>query len=285
MTAIYKRELKEYFFTKTGYIFLLLFSFIMSVHFSLFNIISANTDYPLAVSNAIFMLMIIIPIITMKLFCAERENKTDRLIFTAPVRISAIVLGKFFAAFTLFAVALAITVIFPIILSFFGKLPISRIIGSYLGLIFMGACFISVGMLISSVSENQYAAALGTVASLFVLLTADSLAAMLQRLSGLDAVFCIICSVAAALLYYTISGSLKLSISIAAVFICAVAIGYIYKPNALEGLAYNIASLFSAASGYAVLSLGVFDISAVIYYLSVTSIFLFLTSASIEKRC
>lgn len=284
MTAIYKRELKEYFFTKTGYIFLLLFSFIMSVHFSLFNIISANTDYPLAVSNAIFMLMIIIPVITMKLFSAERENKTDRLIFTAPVRISAIVLGKFFAAFTLFAVALAITVIFPIILSFLGKLPISRIIGSYLGLIFMGACFISVGMLISSVSENQYAAALGTVAALFVLLKADSLAAMLQRQSGLDAVFCIICSVAAALLYYIISGSLKLSISIAAVFICAVAMGYIYSPNALEGMAYYIASLFSAASGYAVLSLGVFDISAVIYYLSVTSIFLFLTSASIEKR-
>jgi ABC-2 type transport system permease protein len=155
MLAIYKRELQGYFYSPIAYIFIGIFMAIAGIVFSISNVLSGSADFNNMLGNLTFLFMLVVPILTMRLLSEERKNKTDQLLLTSPASITAIVLGKYFAALSVFIITLVITIMYPVILFIYGNPSVTEIIGGYLGFLFLGSALIAIGVFISALSENQ----------------------------------------------------------------------------------------------------------------------------------
>ncbi len=172
MYAIFKKELRNYFLTPIAYVFMAPFIAFTAIYFVMM------LSYQTVAMNYIFtsintLCLFIVPILTMQLFAEERNKKTEQLLITAPVNVSSIVLGKFFAAFGVFLITLAVSLVFPVILFAISTPSLSETIAIYIGLILLWASFISVGVFISSLTESQVISAILTFAVLFVLYSVD----------------------------------------------------------------------------------------------------------------
>lgn len=167
MRSIYKREVKSYFETMTGYIYLAIFFGISGYSFVVNNLLGQTNDVKEYFNNMIAAMMFLLPILTMRLLAEEKKLKTDQLLFTIPLSMFQILMGKFLAALTVFIIGIASTGIFVATLGFYGNIEVFTVIGCYLGIILSGACFTALGMLISSMTENQTIAAILTYAILF----------------------------------------------------------------------------------------------------------------------
>lgn len=175
MLAIYRREMGAFFTSGVAYVFLAVFYLLSGIFF--FNgVISTGTTDTSAMFDSMFIIvMALIPILTMKLFSEEKKNKTDQGLLTAPIGLWEIVLGKFFAALTLFIIAESIIFVYSIILSFLGNVVWSTLLGNYFAMLFLGAAFIAVGIFISSLTENQMASAVVCLVVLFVIYLSEML--------------------------------------------------------------------------------------------------------------
>lgn len=159
MTAIFKREFSAYFKNPIGWVFLAIFWFFCG--WGLFILVSAGYNMISYVfSNMIIVLLIGIPVLTMRLMSEEIRMKTDQALLTAPVSLSGIVWGKFLAALALFGVGMAMTVVDFIILSSFASPQVSIFVGNLIGLALMGGAFIAIGLFISTMTQSQLAAAI-----------------------------------------------------------------------------------------------------------------------------
>lgn len=167
MKSIYKKELKAYFESMTGYIYLAIFMAITAYYFTVSNLLAESNDVKEYFSNMILALMFLLPVLTMRLFSEEKKLKTEQLLLTIPLKIREILLGKFFAAFTVFAAGILLTGVFVIILAVLGGTDWITVIGCYIGILLAGPCFIAIGVFLSSITENQMIAAIVTYAVLF----------------------------------------------------------------------------------------------------------------------
>lgn len=169
MWAVYKKELKTYFLSPIGYVAIGLFLIIYSVFFFLTTIFYGAVDLGnLYYLSARYGLLLIIPILTMRIFAEERKTGTEQLLLTSPRSITSIVLGKFFAAVTVIAITLIISLMYFAIVSCFAKANIVTVLVTMLGFLLLGMAAISFGMLASSITENQIIAAIITIAFLVV---------------------------------------------------------------------------------------------------------------------
>ena len=128
MRAIYKRELKSYFTSPVGFLFVGLFMYFCATNFIDGPILSQLADpfYTFRAANMLFVFLI--PILTMRTFSEERAKKTDQLLICSPVSITKIVLGKYLGALSVFGIALILSVVFPITLSFFGNIVPGKVV-------------------------------------------------------------------------------------------------------------------------------------------------------------
>lgn len=170
MFAIYKRELRAYFTTAVGYVFLSIIVALSAVAFSLTTILQASNDVTTYFTILLFILMVALPVLTMKLFSEERKMRTEQLLLTAPVSIGKIVAAKFFAAFTVFFGANLLCSLSYITLFMYSEPEGGIILGNILAITLVGAAFIAVGIFVSSLTENQLAAAIGTFGILLAML-------------------------------------------------------------------------------------------------------------------
>ena len=183
MLAIFKREMRGYFTGTIGYAFLVIFLAVAGVAFSLTTLYSMSADVTSYFTVMLLFSAIILPILTMKSFSEERKTKTEQLLLTSPVSIAGMVFGKFLAAFTLFAIGILLSLINFIPLCIYANIdgvndayassvgPVASIIlSNTLGLLLLGAAFIAVGMFVSSLTENQLAAAIITVSIIATML-------------------------------------------------------------------------------------------------------------------
>jgi len=173
MLAVFKRELRNYFLTPTGYVFLSIFLLLSGIFFTTGNLLSGNTRYIGFLGSILFIFLLIVPVLTMRLLSDEKRLKTDQLLLTCPVKISAIVVGKFLAATVFFSIGLAVTLLYALIIVIHGDLDVAETIGAYIGFILAGGAFISVGLFISGLTENQVVAAISTFAALLVIWLID----------------------------------------------------------------------------------------------------------------
>lgn len=174
MGAIYKREIQAYFTTGLGYVFCAVFMAITGFAFAMFTLQPAiggsDINLPLYYTIVIISLVVLLPVLTMKSFAEEKKMKTEQLLLTAPVSLSSLVCGKFFAALSVFGGCLGATCFYYVVISKFGTPNFGILYGYILGVFFLGSAFIAIGIFISSLTENQLTAAVGTMALLMVMI-------------------------------------------------------------------------------------------------------------------
>lgn len=167
MWAIYKKEIKTYFLSPIGYISIGIFMIIYSIFFYSTTIAWGYVDMGnLYYATARYGLLLMTPLITMRIFSEEKRNGTEQLLLTSPKSVTSIVLGKFFAAVTVILITLIFSIIYSVIISFFGTINIPTLIITMMGFLLVGMAAISIGMLASSLTENQMISAIITVAIL-----------------------------------------------------------------------------------------------------------------------
>ena len=177
MGAIYRREMGAFFTSSIAYVFLAVFSLITGFFFTMDNLAAGSTSLVSVFSTMFVISIFLIPILTMRLFSEEKKQRTDQGLLTAPVSLTGIVLGKYFAALTMFLIATAIVFIFGVILSLFGTVAWMTLLSNFLAIVLVGAAFIAVGLFISSLTENQIAAAVASMVVLLMFFLVDTLAA------------------------------------------------------------------------------------------------------------
>lgn len=174
MKAIFKRELNAYFKTPLGYIFIGLFFAFCALMFFTFNL-NANTSIMTNYfTNICYVFIVIVPLLTMKMFSEERKLKTDQLLLTAPVKVTDIVLGKFLSGLVVLGISVAATLVFLVVLGLYGNPPIIQSLVGYFGIILYGAMLIAIGMFVSTLTQNQVISAVVTMAIVGVLTLAGA---------------------------------------------------------------------------------------------------------------
>jgi ABC-2 type transport system permease protein len=174
MFAVYVKELRNYFTSMIGYIYLSAFLLICGYIFSTGNLMSRNGDIKTYFASIFSLVIFLVPILTMRLFSEERKMRTLQLLFTMPVSIGGIVLGKFLATLSVFCIGLGVTLIYPLIMSWFGSVEGLVVLGNYFGMILLVSACIAIGLFISALTENQIIAAVLSYSVLLALWLLDS---------------------------------------------------------------------------------------------------------------
>lgn len=164
MWAVFKKELKTYFLSPIGYIAIGIFMLMFSIFFYLTTISYGSVDMGnLYYATARYGLLLMVPLLTMRMFAEERKNGTEQLLLTSPRSVTSIVLGKFFAALAVILITLILSLVYAVIISFFGNVNIPTLIVTIIGFLLVAMAAISIGMLASSITENQIIAAIITI--------------------------------------------------------------------------------------------------------------------------
>lgn len=162
MFSIFKREFRAYFTSPLGYVFLAIFYAFSGLFFYIFSLSIGSTDISGVFLMMFIVLMIFVPLLTMRLLSEDKKQKTDQLILTAPVSLLSVVLGKFLAAYTIFVIGVAVMPVYGFVMSTFTTISWLPIWGNTVGLLLIGGIFVSVGLFVSSLTENQMIAAIGS---------------------------------------------------------------------------------------------------------------------------
>ncbi len=162
MLAIWKREFQNYFLTPIGYVFMAVFLLASGVFFMLYNVLSNSSSLSTMFSNMNYLFMLVMPVLTMKLLAEEKHTRTDQLLLTSPLSVTSIVCGKFLAAVSVFALSLIGTAFSVIVIVTYSKPYWGLIFSNYLGYFLIGCTYVAIGVLMSSLTENQVSAAVLT---------------------------------------------------------------------------------------------------------------------------
>ncbi len=284
MLAIFKKELKTYFTSMMGYIFIAFFTLITAIFYSLYCVLMGSGNFTVVLSSISLIFLLLVPIITMRLIAEETKQKTDQLLFTSPIKVTSIVLGKYFAAVTLLLIAVLVVALFPLMLTPFGEVIFAETFGAFIGFFLVGTCFIAVGLFISALTENQIIAAVGSFGALLAMYIMDTIVQGLPSSRIASVIFAII--LVGILAFFAYNNIKSTYIAIATLILgIAIIIGlYVLVPTIFDGLMINVFSWFSIMRRFDNFYMGVFDVSSIAYYISFAAIFVYLTIQAIEKR-
>ena len=284
MTAIIKKEMKTYFHNVSGYAFLFFFVILTSLFFMITNVLQLNGEYFHTLINSTMIFMVMIPMLTMRLFAEEYSQKTDQLLYTSPVPTYSIVFGKYISACLVLLIAMLITIIFPYQLSPFGVLPINRIVGTYIGFYLLGCSFISIGMIVSVLTHNQIVAAVGSFALIFIFYMAEVVISAIPSTGEAGVIFVIVLSLLLSYVLYSSTKNIKASIGAFAGLVIISIIVFISSPNLYDGLAVKSLKWVSLMNHFGGFSLGILEVTDMVYYITFSLLLNFFTISIIEKR-
>ncbi len=178
MFAVFKKELRTYFTGVMGYVFLVLYLALGGAIFAFTTLFSMSSSVTEFYTYMLLASGIILPLLTMKSFSEERKIKTEQLLLTAPVSIISLVAGKFLAAYSMFASCMILNSLYFLVLNIYAQLKFAVLFGNLLAILLVGMVFISIGLFVSSLTENQLAAAIGTIGIIIVFLLIGLLSAL-----------------------------------------------------------------------------------------------------------
>lgn len=283
MSAVLKHELRIYFHSLTAYIFGAFLLAFVGIGAMLYNLQAAvsNFEYVLSFSSLIFV--VIVPILTMRVIAEERKQKTDQLLYALPVSTTKVILGKYTALLVVYLIPLCIISLYPLIFSQYGEVYLLTSYGSLIAYFIMGAALIAIGVFISSLTENQgFAAGIGIAAILFNYFSVS----LAEYVSGTAFGMMIVIFIFAALLAWVVHRLTRndmLSYGVGLVIIAAAVAAFYIDATVFEGLLPEIMRTLSLFDRFETIVNGVFDMTAIIYFLSVIVFFLFLSVQSLEK--
>ena len=284
MTAVFRHELSSYFKSVSGYVFgafLLLFAGIYTTDINL-NAGLTNFEYVLDYMCIIFL--IIVPILTMRVVAEERRQRTDQLLYSLPLTMTEVVLGKYGALLVVFLAPMAVIGVYPLILSAFGNVYLPTAYSAWLGFFLLGATLLAIGMFISSLTESQAVAAGLCFLVMLVNYFITSLAGFISTTAFASfAAFTVVILALAGIVWFMTRSGLASGV-LALVLEAVLLFFYAGDTSAFEGFFPEVMENLSLFDQFYQFVNGVFDLRAVVYLLSVSGLFLFLTVQSLEKR-
>ena len=284
MKAVFRHELSSYFTGVTGYVFgafLLLFT---GIYTMVYNLQSASVHFEYVLGSMSFVFIIIVPIMTMRVLAEERRQKTDQLLYSLPLTMTQVVLGKFAAMAAVFAAPMAIICLYPLVLSAFGNVYLPSAYGAVAGFFFLGMALLAIGMYVSSVTESQPVAAGLCFVVMLVNYFLSDLTGFASSTAYSSLAALAVTALAACGIVYLMTKNVLVPLILAAVLEAGLIGAYLMDSTRFEGLFPRIISQLSLFDRFYTIVNGVFDVTAIVYYLSVTGVFLFLSVQSMEKR-
>lgn len=285
MRAIYIKEMKSYFHSLSAYLFLALFLAISGVYFSVICMSYGYTDYAANIYSSITIIfVIIVPILTMRLMAEERKQKTDQLLLTTPVRVTGIILGKYFAVLTLLFAAVVITFIQAAILSMYGDVNWMTVLTGGLGYFLVGASLLAIGLFISSITDSQMIAAGISFGVVLICMLLPNLSDIVPGRARYTYIVCGIVIVLLAWFFIEETKSWKAGALTAVAGAAVVGLAAWIKPGIFDNGLSKIIDWFSLMDRFNDFCSGILNASSVVYYLSFIAVFIFLSIQTIEKR-
>ena len=284
MSAVFRHELRSYFHSLTAYVFGAFLLAVIGIGAMFYNLEAAVSNFEFVLSFASIIFVVIVPILTMRTLAEERRQRTDQLLYSLPITTTQVVLGKYFALLVVYLIPLAVISLYPLLFSQFGEVYLPTSYGSLFAFFLMGAALLAVGMFLSSLTDNQgFAAGIG-VAAILLNYYSVSLAEYTSStaMGSLIALYVI-----ALLLGVVIRGLTRnenLAYGVTFVLIAALSVAYFVNSSAFEGLLPDIMTKLSLFRQFSSFVNGAFDLTAIVYYVSVMGFFLFLSVQSMEKR-
>ncbi len=284
MSAVFKHELRSYFHSLTAYVFGAFLLAFMGLGAMLYNIQAAYSNFEYVLSFGSLVMVVIVPILTMRVLAEERRQKTDQLLYSLPITTLEIILGKYLAMLVLFLIPMGIISLYPLIFSQFGDVYLPTSYGSILAFFIMGSALIALGMFISSLTDNQgLAAGIGIAIILFNYYSVSLSEQVSSTAIGAVIATLVLILVLGAIIRY-LTGNENLAFWCSIALIALVAVLFYLDSSAFEGLLPELMAKLSLFDRFTTIVNGVFDITAIVYYLSIIVFFLFLSVQSLEKR-
>lgn len=285
MLAIYKRELKSYFHSMTGCVFIAFLVMFTGIYFMAYNLNAGYPYFSYTLSGSLIVFLVGIPLLTMRSFSEERKTKTDQLLLTAPVSLTKVVLGKYFAMVTVLAVPNVIFCPFPLLIKLQGTAYLLVDYSSIAVFFLLGCVYLAIGMFMSSLTESQIIAFISTFGILLLLYLWDGILSFLpgSALSGMIGILLILTLIVVYI--YHMTKNWMLAAGIEAVGIAAALIVYFVKSSLYENLLTKLLGRLALADVFMnISSSNIVDVSGLLLYVSILIIFVFLTIQTIQKR-
>ncbi len=284
MLAIYKKELRAYFTSIIGYVFIAFFLMIIGIFFYLQNLFSRQPSFEYTLAGITFIFILLIPLITMRLMAEENRQKTDQLLFTSPLTASSIVFGKFLAVFTVYGTVMAVTSFYPLIMKQYGYVPMAPAYASILGFLVLGGAYLAMGLFISSLTESQVVAAVISFFVFLITVMMDTIASIIPVDNKVSFIICLVGVVVLGLILYLMMHNVLISLGFGLIGEAILVALFFMNKGSFDGLVAKILKWLSLTSRYESFQLGVFDLADMIYYFSIIFLFLFLTIQVIKKK-
>ena len=284
MTAIYKRELKSYLTSMVGYLFIFFVLVLTGIYFSAYQLSAAYPKFETTLSAVTFVFLIGVPILTMRVLAEERKQKTDQLLLTAPVSVGNIVIGKYLALVTVYAIPILVMCTYPLIMSKFGTVAFGSAYTAILGFFLLGCANIAIGVFMSALTESQVIAAVLTFVLLFAFYMMNGISSFFSKTSMSTCVTFGLLILAAAIILYTMIKNALISAIAAVIGEVILVVIYVVKSSVFEGGIQKVLNIFNLSGHFDNFTSNIFDIKGIVYFLSVIAVCLFLTMQSISKR-
>ncbi|MDM8201361.1 ABC transporter permease [Allofournierella massiliensis] len=284
MIAIFKREFKSYYSGMMGWLLTGVMLLFGGLYFTAANLQGGYTNFTISLYSFVIVLLIFIPLLCMRSFAEEKRSKTDQLLLTSPVSVSGIVMGKYLALLAMFAVPVAIFSLYPLIMLMLGGVDLVASYAGILGYFFMGAACIAVCMYLSTLTENQIIAALSGFGVLLVAYLLPSIQTLFTTGSGLAMAAFVVILLAVSVIVGLRSRSLTLGAGVFLVGFVLLTILFNTKSAALTSAFTSVLGALALFEPFLEFVNGLFSVTALVYYLGVIVLFLFLTGQALEKR-
>lgn len=284
MKAVYKHELKSYATNITAYVFGVFVLLFAGIYTMVYNLGHQVVNFEYVPGSMPYIFLVAVPILTMRVLADERKQKTDQLLYSLPISMFKVVMGKYLAMLTIFLIPMLIISLYPLILKSYGNVNLLISYTTMLGFFFLGASLMAIGMFISSLTESQPVAA---GLCFIVMLINYYLTSLLSFMNGTAKFTMIAVTVIAALiafLIYLMTKDSTVCLACAVVMEAIICFTYLRNSSAYEGLFGKLSGSLSLFDRFDSFYTGSFDLTSIVFYISIIAVFLFLSVQSMEKR-
>lgn len=283
MLAIYKKELKSYFHSMIGYVFMAFFLVVIGIYMYALNFVYQVANFEYVLNNVTFIFIILVPILTMRVMAEEKKQKTDQLLFTSSVSMAKIVLAKYLAVLSLFGATMLVLCFYPLVLSAFGEVAFSTSYAAIFGFFLMGAALIAIGLFISSLTESQIISAVISFIVLLLCFLANQLASVLPTDKLPTMMITLVVFAAFCFVIYISMRKIYVAVGVWALGTVALILLYFFHGSFYDNLLAKMVGAIALMKPFENFCYGTIYLANIVYYVSVAALFVTLTTLFIKE--
>ncbi len=284
MSAVYRKELRTYFTGMTAPVFIAFILLMTGIFTVVYNLQGLYPNFEVTVNQVVFVYLLAVPVLTMRSVAEEKHSRTDQLLYSLPMSMTSIVMAKYLAMVTVLAIPVGVMAFYPLLLAKFGTVHLASAYGMLLAFFLLGSALIAIGMFISSLTESQVIAAVVSLAVTLLIYFMSGLANMISTDASVSLIAFLALAVVIGLVVNAMIKNTVLAISVTGVLALAVVGVYLVDSSLFAGAVPEILSAISLFDRLTTFQNGMFDLTAIIFYLSVCGLFVYLTVQSLEKK-